>query len=83
MKVWITKYALTQGIIEKDANICDTVSEDMIEIQGTRFPTYYHGKGKDWHLTRENAIKKAEKIKQNKIKSIEKQLDNLRNLKFE
>jgi hypothetical protein len=83
MRVWITKYALTQGILEKEADICKTVSGDMIEIQGTRFAEYYHGKGRDWHLTKEDAIKKAEKMKQNKIKNIEKQLDNLRNLKFE
>lgn len=82
MKVWITKYALTQGIYEIDARRCDNVvSNDMIEsIKNTG--SYYHGEGRDWHLSKEDAIKKAEEMRQKKIANLENQIEKLRGLKF-
>lgn len=83
MKVWITKYALTQGIDEVEAEICDS---NMIKVKarGTGcIDEYYHGKGKEWHLDRESAVKKAEEMKLKKIASLEKQIKKLKELKFE
>jgi ketol-acid reductoisomerase len=77
MKVWITKYALTQGIIETEAERSKN-HEDMID---TGKFGYYHGS--DWHKTKQEAIKKAEEMKEKKILSLEKQLTKLRILKFE
>ena len=56
MKVYITKYALTSGIIEADAEI---LTGDMILINGD-WNRCFHGEGKDWHRTFEEAYKKAE-----------------------
>lgn len=80
--VWITKYALTQGIFEIDATVCTDVSNDMIKQVGVSYPTTYHGEGKEWHRTKESAIKKAKEMKEVKIKSVKKQLTKLENLKF-
>ena len=41
--VWITKYALTQGIFEIDATVCTDVSNDMIKQVGVSYPS--NGKG--------------------------------------
>lgn len=82
MKVCITKYALTQGIFEIEAERCTDIDNDMIEQTNTRWQTYYHGEGKDWHLTKESAIKKAEEMREKKIKTLKKQLDKLEHLKF-
>ena len=81
MKVYISKYALTSGVLEIDAEICTYVSDDMIE-DVNRKHTYYHGKGKNWHLTKEAAIKVANKMKEKKITSLKKQIDSLNALTF-
>lgn len=71
MKVWITKYALTSGIIEINGEITDSGS---VFDMGSSHPTYYHGEGKDWHRTKESAIAKAEEMRKKKIVSLKKQI---------
>lgn len=80
MKVWITKYALTLGIIEADAE--STQSVGMIKLVGGRIHDYYHGDGKEWHPTREGAVRKAEEMRLKKIQSLQKQISRLTKLKF-
>lgn len=83
MKVWITKYALTQGIQEDDARESDN---DIIRVDQTivnccyQFPHYFH-KG-EWFKTKEEAIQKAEEMRLKKIKSLEKQLKKLTSMEF-
>lgn len=81
MKVWITKYALTQGIRETEAER-SSAHNDMIYPIDNRYE-YYHGEGNEWHLDKESAIKKAEEIRDKKIKFVQKQLEKLKNMKFE
>jgi len=88
VKVWITKYCLTSGIQEIEAEVCST-NEDMIkkvkdrEDSTCRYDEYYHGKGKDWHTTKESAIKRAEEMRIKKIESLKKQIKKLEALKFD
>jgi len=85
-KVWITKYALTQGIFEVEVEFPSYADVDndknyvkVVKNQGEG----YFGEGKDWHRTKESAIKRAEKMKMNKIANVEKQLEKLKKMKFE
>lgn len=80
MKVYITKYALTKGIIVRDdAELCRDVSDKMISVPG-QFTSYFHKP--DWHETRETALTQCERMRAAKIKSVEKQLARLRELYF-
>jgi len=81
MKVWISKYALTQGIFEMEAEQ-DKTYPSMVTRIGNNLETY-HEEGRDWHLTKESAIKKAEEMRLKKIESVKKQLAKLEKLKFE
>lgn len=55
MKVYITKYALTKGIIEtEDVEICYNISENM--IRSKKHGCFY---GNDWQTTKEGAILRA------------------------
>lgn len=81
MKVYISKYALTTGIIEIEAEICENVSTDMIK-DINRKSDYYHGEGKQWHKSKEAAIKKAELMKDKKIAALRKQLESLTKMTF-
>jgi predicted ATP-grasp superfamily ATP-dependent carboligase len=76
MKVWITKYALSEGIEEHDVTDC---GEGMM-LTANR---YFHGEGRDWHRTRESAVTKAEKMRKSKIASLRKQIERLEKLAFE
>lgn len=81
MKVWITKYALTRGIIEADGEL--TSSDSVIILnRGLSLPTYWFYKG-DWHSNKQSAIKKAEEMRQKKIESLKKQIKKLEEMRFE
>ncbi len=83
MKVWITKYALTTGISEIEAEICTGSSTEMIkEIRSGCYPVYYHGKGRDWHETLEGAKVKAESMRIKQIKTLEKKIAKLKKMTF-
>lgn len=82
MKVWITKYALTQGIFEIEAEECGMGFPGMIQTK-EEHPSYYHEEGKDWHRNKESAVKRAEEMRQKKISSLRKKLEKLEKMKFE
>ena len=82
MKVWITKYALTQGIFEAEASECKGF-DGMIEVANRYSYEFYHGEGKDWCRTKEYAISRAEEMRKKKISSLKAQIEKLENMKFE
>lgn len=80
MKVYITKYALTKGILIKDA---EDRYEGMIRIKRSScFYTQYFNVP-DWHKTKKAAIKQANEMKKKKIASLKKQLNRIQALTFE
>lgn len=79
MKAWITKYALTQGIYEKEVDVLDN---GMIVDRKTGYAQYFHGEGREWHKTLEGARFKAEEMRINKINKLIKQLDKFKKMKF-
>lgn len=78
LKAWITKYAITKGILEKEVEDC---KDSMVEESDNHFPTYYHGT--DWHTDKQSAIAKAEEMRLRKIASLKRQIEKLKNMKFE
>lgn len=78
MKVWISKYAQTDGIQEAECEISGSLAVDMT----TPYARYFHGEGRDWHRTEEDAIKKAEEMRIRKIASLKKNLKKLEEMKF-
>ena len=84
MKVWITKYALTKGIYEIDAEFCESVDPTMQMIKNptNRYGEYYNGEGKEWHKTKEKAVEGANSMRLDKIKSLKKQIEKLEKMEF-
>ena len=93
MKVWVTKYSLTDGILEYDTENGDHVEvcqladpkRNMIRVTANinnLRSFYFHGKGKEWHETKESAVAKAESMRLKKIESLNKQITKLENLSF-
>lgn len=79
MKVWITKYALTKGIIEaEDAEVYSDA-----EIKVTSFGHYAYFCRDEWHLSLESAQSKVRKMIAAKRKSYAKKLAKLDKLEKE
>lgn len=81
MKVWISKYALTKGIFEMDAEE-STVSPDMVTNVANPWREHYHGEGRQWHRTWGDAVVRAMEMRDAKVKSLRKKLAKLERLEF-
>jgi len=77
MHVFITKYALTSGIFEAEAEVTE-ISPTMISTEA--YDCYYHKP--HWHTTREEAMIQAEKMRKARIAALHRQLKKLKALKF-
>lgn len=75
---YITKYALTSGIIE--AQLQETSTPGMVRDTASRYQVFYHGN--DWWRTRADAVKRAESMRKKKIASFEKGVAKLQALDF-
>lgn len=78
MKVYITKYALSSGIFDIDAEI----GESGMVSENSEYHRCFHGEGKEWHKTLENAKKYAEDMRLKKVASLKKQLAKYEKMRF-
>lgn len=75
-KVWITKYALTQGILEV-ANVEDC-GDGMVVYRHPDFQVRQYAHRGEWHRTLEEAQKRAEDLVAAKIRSLQAQVEKLK-----
>ena len=81
MKVWITKYALTEGIFEVDAEFRE--GDTMISYKlDDRYSQYAHGEGREWCATEAAAKERAEDMRKARIASLRKSIAKLEKLRF-
>lgn len=80
MKIFSTKYVLTRGIEEVEV---------MSPYQDGDIYRYSDSPGiatqfcpGEWHTDRAEAVKAAEKIRDRKVKSLERQIDKLQGMQF-
>lgn len=77
MKIYLTRYALTKGILEKEVE--ETFENMVKENIGGYNKTY---RKPFWHSTMDGAIAHAEKMKSAKIASLKKSIEKLEKLDF-
>lgn len=82
MKVWITKYALTQGIYEAEVEQSLRSPSMVSQKQANSYSLCYHGEDQEWHRTEAGAKARANKMVQDKIKSLDKQMAKYRKMVF-
>ena len=81
--VWITRYALTEGVIEA------TASAEEVSSRTTFYALVPFGdiscrkEGLDWYRTKDLAIARAEAMRAKKIASLQRQIAKLEALRFE
>ena len=86
IKVWITKYALLRGIFEIEGLELGEEYNNTFAVKTPRFPLScedYFIRNGDWHRTKESAIKKAEEMRDKKIKSLKSEIEIFNKMKFE
>jgi len=76
--LWLTKYALTDGIEEETAR--GDGHDDYVFVSGRLWSSYKLGR--DVHLTREDAVRAAEAMRKKKIASLRKQIEKMEALTF-
>jgi len=69
-KVWITKYALTQGMMTA---VNAQLNKNMISITQGGIPRFVYFHKPYWHLTEEEARAQVRHMVTSKLKSIERQ----------
>lgn len=79
-KVFITKYALTTGIKEIEADIIRSRFEDEEYVRDGLYS--YFCIGENAFTDKSEALKKAEEMKIRKIASLRKQIEKLEKLSF-
>lgn len=80
MKAWITKYALTSGIFEAEAEAGTPPSVIAVRQPG-ELTAYFHAN--DWHKSKEDAIARAEEMRAKKIASLRKSIAKLEVMSFD
>ena len=80
MKAYITKYALSDGILEADGETSEN-NPDMFSLPMTCH--FFHGEGKEWHRTFEDAVSRANEMRVKKISSLKKQIAKLEKMIFD
>lgn len=79
MKFYITKSALTRGIIEIHG---ETISSSLEIVKAIDSDIWDYIEKPFWHVRQEDAIEHAESMRDRKIKSLGKQIEKLEKLKF-
>jgi hypothetical protein len=74
---WLTRYALTQGILKVSGEVCHNISSGMLSYGGGG---YAHGN--DWHRSVEAATARAEKMRADKLASLRKQIAAMERLQI-
>jgi hypothetical protein len=81
MTIFVTKWALTLGIVRyENANVSDESPGD-VWLDGKYGMIHFHGN--EWHTDYQSAKDDAEKRLARKMFSIEKQLQKLRSMTFD
>jgi len=78
IKAYVTKYALTTGILVVEAEHCTDIDPNMIS-----FGEMNYAHGNDWHPTLKAALTRAEDMRQRKLDALRKQAAHLEKLKIE
>ncbi len=78
--IWITKYALSSGIFSVDTEVEGGSRMASYRRTPDHYTSYVHGN--DWHLSRDEAVKRAEEMRKKKIESLQKQIKKLSSIDF-
>lgn len=74
---WVTKYALTLGILKVKGQHCLSIDPGFLS-----YLPYGDAHGNDWHLSEQDALQRAEAMRLAKIAAMKKQIAKLEKMQF-
>lgn len=80
MKVWISKYALTEGLLQLEVEQSDQFPEMVSDAR--MHLRAFHGEGREWHRTRADAVVRAKQMQRDKLRSLQKQIERVKAIDF-
>jgi hypothetical protein len=80
MKVWITQYALTKGILELEAEVSSASAQMVTSKNENGYVGHFHKP--HWHERKQDAIDFSNGMRLRKIAGLKKQITKLENLTF-
>lgn len=83
MAAFITKHALTRGILRAEDKDCKRVGHDRLEVNVSGVRMLFHGLGKEWHLSMAAATECAERMRSKECGTLGRKLSQLHELSFE
>lgn len=81
MKVYITKWALTKGVLVVEAEPLQGSREHVVVKGAVPWQDYKFGLG-EWHATAEQAEKRANTLRDKRVEQLEAQAQKLRETNF-
>ena len=83
MKVFITKYALTIGIMEMEVDQNPDHPQTVTERRMSGELSWsFHGEGREWHKTRMDAEGRALSMREAKIRQLKARIDRLEKMDY-
>ncbi|WP_312836672.1 hypothetical protein [Pantoea sp.] len=80
-RIYVTKYAFTSGVFSVEAKVDEERKMASYKAPGDYFTAYVHGN--EFHLTRDDALSRAEEMRIKKLQSLDKQIKKISAMKFE
>lgn len=77
MKVWVTKYALSRGILERDVEGCDWGDGTVVKAKCNAGKSATYFRKPHWHKTRAAALAQAKRMFADRRRLLQEQLQAL------
>lgn len=82
VKAYLTSHVISKGIEEVEGTFCGG-SFRYADLNGGRYSRFAFAPRNECFSTREDAIARAEEIRQNRLVSLESQIKRLKDLRFD
>lgn len=79
VEAWITKYALTSGIIHVNGEVNDGT---LVWYGESGLMNFAHGEGREWHRSLDAALGRSEEMRLLRIESLRKSIRKVEKVKF-
>ena len=79
-KYWVTKYALTKGIFQVEAELVKSSDVTIRANKPSGITSYYHKN--EWYPTKQEAVSRAKEMQKKMLINLQERIKKIEALKF-